>query len=118
MLADGPQEKIMDQEKQDAPAGVPHEDVRVSIDEQAGGIFQTYSNHLVTSWTAHDIRLRFSEMYRLPEPKPDSEKVLRIEERACVTLAWSQAKALRDALTTIIERFEKVNGEIKQPTVP
>jgi|HubBroStandDraft_6_1064221.scaffolds.fasta_scaffold819618_2 hypothetical protein len=39
------------------------------------------------------------------------------EELAAVTMAWGQAKLLRDALIDAIERYEIANGELKWPAL-
>ena len=35
-------------------------------------------------------------------------------ERAVITIPWHQAKSLRDYLTTLVDAYEAVNGEMKQ----
>ena len=39
------------------------------------------------------------------------------EELAAVTMAWGQAKLLRDALIDAIERYEIADGELKWPAL-
>ncbi len=85
--------------------------------ERDGGVFYTYANRVDLDWTAHDIRLRFSERSLLPRDRPGGAKE-RIEERASIALSWSQAKALRDLLDLALDHYEKLNGPIINPRVP
>lgn len=93
--------------------------VRIDVVEQTGGIYQVYANHVVVSYTAHDLLVNFSQLRRMPEITPSAIPTSRIEQRAAVTMAWSEAKALRDVLTSVIKLFEETNGEINPtPKVP
>ena len=91
----------------------------VIVTEQPGGVYRTYSNNLDISWNVHDLRLEFNDFSRVP-PEYGTTNIPknRIERRASITLAWTQAKALHTVLTEVLARFEKVNGEIKFVELP
>src|SRR5215469_6092896 len=73
---------------------------------------EVYSNQFYINWSATDARIRFGQM--IPTDRMLDGKVdFIIEERAAVTMGWSQLKALRDALNNAVERFEKANGKIE-----
>jgi|SRR5579872_6520041 len=79
-----------------------------------------YSNNLRIDWTAQDVRITFSEMHHLAqhELRQVDEKAMRVEDRVAVTMAWTRAKGLRDLMNGLIATYEKMNGEIKEPTLP
>jgi hypothetical protein len=106
----------MDQPNQpDQPDQPKEPDVKIVHCEPPGGACQVYANHIQLSWTAHDVQFRYSHNHRLPEEPPTN----RLEHRATVTLAWSEAKALLAMLADLIPRYEKANGEIIFPaTLP
>jgi hypothetical protein len=107
----------MNQEKRD-PSEVATSHIKIEPVEAPGGIFHTYANHVLANWTPYDVRIRFGEGYRLPELTPEQRPTMRIEERVSVTLSWTEAKVLRDILTDVIEKFEKLNGKITTPKIP
>jgi hypothetical protein len=78
------------------------------------GTPQIYSNYVNVSWTLFDVRFILGQL--IPEHPGTKEFV--VEERASVTFAWPEAKAVRDMLVTLIEQYEKTNGEIKPPKLP
>jgi len=71
---------------------------------------EIYSNLYFINWSRTDVRLRFGQMIPVNEVGTNVEFV--VEEQAAVTIAWAQAKALRDSLSDAVERFEKMNGVI------
>ncbi|MEO8657229.1 MAG: DUF3467 domain-containing protein [Bryobacteraceae bacterium] len=84
--------------------------------EAREGVHNVYSNHLQALWTTDGVRIRYGELIKISgEP---SERLFTIEDRAAITLAWTQAKYLHAVLSDIISRYEALNGEIKPPTVP
>ncbi len=93
-------------------------EVKVVVVQQAGGMYHTYSNHVSLSWTAHDVKVEFADITRLPEFMPSDIPTNRIEQRATISMSWSEVKSLLGSLGELINRFESVNGEIKQPKVP
>ncbi len=94
-------------------------EVTIEVVEQPGGIYQVYANHVIVSYTGHDVLVNFSQLRRLPEIKASDMPTSRVEQRAAVTMAWSEAKALRDLLTGVIQLFESANGQVNPtPTVP
>jgi hypothetical protein len=72
---------------------------------------EVYSNQFFIDWTVTDVRVRFGQM--TPTDRPENGKVgFAIEERAAISMAWAQTKALRDGLINAVERYEKANGLI------
>jgi hypothetical protein len=84
--------------------------------EPKSGVFTAYANYVNALWTPHDIKLRFGELSRIMQS--DTTREFIVEERADITLAWSEAKMLLTMLAEIISRYEAVNGEIQTPQVP
>jgi hypothetical protein len=81
------------------------------------GVPEVYANVIAASWTLTDVRFRIGQV--VPNPNADDPKNPFVtEERAAVTIAWAQAKWLRDNLINLIASYEKVNGEIKPITLP
>ena len=96
----------MDQpNEQDQPKGP---DIKVVDCEAPGGVSQVYANNVVLSWTNFDVNKRLSHNQRIVGDIPTN----RLEHRATVTLAWSEAKALALMLTPLIQKFEELNGTI------
>ena len=71
---------------------------------------EIYSNYVHTSWTLFDVRFTLGQ---LVPASPGETKDFVVEQQAAVTIAWAQAKYLRDVLIPLIESYEKTNGEIK-----
>ena len=91
---------------------------KFEVVEPNNGIYHTYTNHITADWTLFDIHLRFGELAMQPGFKTPGFSVTRLEERACITMSWAEAKNLRELLTDLISRYEDVNGEIKPPKMP
>lgn len=85
--------------------------------ESREGLQNIYSNHLQALWTPSDVRIRFGELIRITNAE-DGPRVFTIEDRAAVTLSWTQAKYLHNVLAKIIDDYEKLNGELKVPEIP
>lgn len=81
------------------------------------GIHEAYSNFVHMNWALHDIRIRFGQIVPDPTKRPDLAQWV-VHERAAITMAWGQAKFLRDILVQAIQKYEEKNGEITVPTVP
>ena len=96
----------MDQAKQ--PEEPTQPDIKVVNCEPPGGALQVYANNIVLSWTSFDVNMQFSHNQRIIRDTPTN----RLEHRATVTLAWSEAKALALMLTPLIQKFEELNGTI------
>jgi hypothetical protein len=79
------------------------------------GVFETYSNFVDAVWTLFDITLRFAQI--VPAP-PGSGRPFDAIESAAVTVAWPEAKILRNILVDLVKRFEDTNGEIKPLELP
>lgn len=85
--------------------------------ESEEGVFEEYSNFLHMNWTLFDVRIRFGQI--VPNPQHPPERAgFAVSERAAITMPWGQAKALRDMLEELVNKYESVNGEIKVPNLP
>jgi hypothetical protein len=84
--------------------------------EQKDGIDEIYANYIDICWGCHDVRLRLGRIVPT-DGGYGSSKPLRIvvEQTAAVTMAWNEAKLLRDILIDAIERYELANGELQWP---
>jgi hypothetical protein len=102
----------MEQDQPDKPQIV------IQAFDQPGGVHQIYSNHINLAWTGHDVQIRFNYTARLPEDMPSDVPASKVERRAEVTLAWSEAKLFLIDLGKVIAIYEKSNGEIKPPILP
>ena len=84
--------------------------------EHKDGVREIYTNFIDISWGLHDLRLRLSCVVPIVSAYIKSRPVrFVVEEHTAVTMAWAQAKLLRDSLTDAIERYEVANGEIRWP---
>lgn len=84
--------------------------------EHKAGIYEIYTNSIDICWGCHDVRLRLGRLVPA-DGGYGSAKPLRIivEQTAAVTMAWNEAKLLRDMLIDAIERYELANGELQWP---
>lgn len=80
--------------------------------EPEDGRLLVYANNHMIAVTAYDIRVLFGEVVGVTDEK------IEIEQRVQVTMTWLQAKYLMENLLQRIAAFEKLNGEIKLPTIP
>lgn len=71
-----------------------------------------YANIVNLDWTLYDVTLRFAQLKFAGDPRA---RKLTAEEQGSVTIAWAEAKYLRDTLTDLLSKYEKVNGEIRRP---
>jgi hypothetical protein len=93
---------------------VPEEQQKISWIKSPAGVTEIYANMMHATWTFDDVRLRLGQIVDSPEtPNPGPGFKGASEERAAVTFTWRNAKMLRNQLNSIIEYYEKVNGEIK-----
>jgi hypothetical protein len=76
---------------------------------------EIYCNYVTASWTLFDARIVLGQLIPVDNA---SHSGFLVEERAAVTVAWAEAKVLRDALTDLVARYEKINGEIKPLKLP
>lgn len=72
----------------------------------------TYSNQFFVNWSSVDVRIRFGNMIPTSDRAVAGKSPLQVEEQVTVTMAWPQAKALRDSLNDVVQRFENTNGVI------
>jgi hypothetical protein len=104
---------------------VPHSDAKPEFEKQKSvvlepkqGIPSFYANDMDAMWTPHDIKLKFRELVSVTNATENNPKLLTYEERAAVILSWTGAKLLARMLVDIIEKYEKLNGEIKIGEIP
>jgi Protein of unknown function (DUF3467) len=83
------------------------------------GMLDIYSNHILVNWGIYDLRIRFGQLIPISgESEGDGPTQRVVEERAAVTLAWTEVLMLRNLLSDVLARYEKVNGELKLPKLP
>ena len=92
-------------------------DVKFHFVEARNGLYNVYANNIHALWTNHDVRIKFGELIKITEASSNSPRVFTVEERASVTMAWTEAKFLANMLAGIVSQFEELNGEIKTPTI-
>jgi len=84
------------------------------------GVLEVYCNCFNINWTLFDIRIRLAQL--VPSETADAGVegyIPRVaKERAALTIAWSEAKQLRDGLIDAVARYEQTNGEIPIPKMP
>ena len=86
--------------------------------ESRHGVYSVHANNFDALWTAHDIRMIFGEVVRIKTAPDSQQKTLLVEERAAVTMAWSEVKLFAQMMNEVIRQFEEKNGEIRTPAVP
>jgi hypothetical protein len=75
---------------------------------------EIYANVAHLTWSLDDVRIRLAQLVDNPDtPNPGGLFSAAAEERGAVTITWRAAKLLRDQLTSVVDSYEKVNGEIK-----
>jgi hypothetical protein len=105
-------------EKVPTPQDVPEKPVKVVAVQSPDGVHHIYANSISIGITGYDVTIWLSKLVRLLQ-LPQDEPTNQMETRATVTLAWPEAKFLRNALSDVIEKFEKLNGEINPtPKIP
>jgi hypothetical protein len=77
---------------------------------------EIYGNFYNVSWTLFDVRVQIGQL--IPKVTGEPDKGFFVEERAAITFAWPEAKALRDGLVELVARYEEANGEIKKINLP
>lgn len=78
------------------------------------GVLDIYANMAHLTWTLDDVRVRLGQVVDSPEtPNPGPGFKGIAQERAAVTMSWRNAKLLRDQLTTVLNNYEKLHGEIE-----
>jgi len=82
-----------------------------------GGIHRIYTNFVQLTWTVFDLQIRLAQI--IPTSKgPAHPATVVAEENAAVTMAWGEAKLLRDMLVDAVARYEKENGELRPLKLP
>ena len=96
----------------------PADDVRPLI-EPEDGIFEAFANLVDGDWTLTDVTLRFMQLVHIPkeEEATTQNRDLVVLERANITLPWWSAKVLANMLSSLIDSYEAVNGELKKPAL-
>jgi hypothetical protein len=92
----------------------------VPLEEPEDGVFAAYSNLANVDWTLHDVRIRFAELIQVPNEESPTwvNQHIVVLERVMVTLPWRQAKNLCHLLTSVIDNYERLNGELKPVKLP
>ena len=90
---------------------------QVALLKQVKGICEVYANVIHINWTAYDVRLRLGQLIADPRTSPQNAKWV-VEEQAAITMAYGEAKYLRNLLHGIILDYEAKNGELKMPVLP
>ena len=90
------------------------------LEELEGGIFETYANVIDADWSLTDVTLRFMQIVYVPKDDGATTKnrELIILEKANITIPWWSAKVMAGMLTNLVQSYEAVNGELKQPGLP
>jgi hypothetical protein len=103
---------MADDTKTTLDGGEPSPKPKYELIRPKDGVYQTFTDFIHAFWTGSDFSLRF---YKAIHPNADLEPNAPpvIEERAIVTMPWPQVKILRDLLILVVERREKVYGEIR-----
>ncbi len=81
------------------------------------GVFESYTDYVRANWTSLTFRVRCGQIVPNPEAQPASALWV-VQENVALTMPWFTAKALHQILTTLIQRYESKNGEIKLPELP
>jgi Protein of unknown function (DUF3467) len=76
---------------------------------------EVYGNFFNVSWTLFDVRFLIGQL--VPKGQDQTSQFV-VEQRAAVTIAWAEAKVLRDILSELVAKYEQANGEIKQLHLP
>jgi hypothetical protein len=79
----------------------------------AQDICRAYSNHILITWNAFDVRMNFGDFTAIPNPKDGK---FHVETKAVVSVSWTQAKQIAELLAEVVRRYEAANGEIKRVT--
>jgi hypothetical protein len=93
----------------------PETPVKFEWIKRKEGTPEIYCNYVTASWTLFDVRIVAGQLV----PKDNAAHAgFVVEERAAITVAWAEAKVLRDALIDLVARYEKTNGEIGTLKLP
>lgn len=76
---------------------------------------EIYTNYVHVSWSLFDVRFQLGQLVPVGA---ELNEGFRIEKRGAVTIAWPEAKSLRDMLIDLVSRYEQANGEIKPLKLP
>lgn len=116
----------MDAEKRNVKTPTPTPQVTIEWQEAREGVIDLYINFLNVNWGAYDVRIRVGQLMQRIDPSnassdqanPFGRHKLVVQERAAITMAWNEAKFLARTLGELIQKYESLNGEIKDPKVP
>lgn len=103
----------MESEQKPVEPGLP-------LEASGGGIFETYANVIDADWSLTDVTLRFMQIVYVPKDDGATTKnrELVIVEKANITIPWRSAKVTAILLANLVQSYEAVNGELKQPILP
>jgi hypothetical protein len=84
------------------------------------GITEIYCNYYNINWSLFDVRIRLAQLIPTADANTAGAGPIKhvAQERAALTMAWPEAKLLRDALSDAVEKYERVNGELKALKMP
>jgi hypothetical protein len=83
----------------------------VEIQHPPDGLLTFYANHIALGTTAFDIRLVFGQVMDIKATKA------LVQQEVMVTLAWMEAKILRDLLDLQIKKYEEDNEPLFLPKI-
>jgi Protein of unknown function (DUF3467) len=107
----------MSEEKQESKSEATPQDAPDLEWLKSDEVFEAYSNILHLNWSPHDVRIRFGQLIADPRTSPQHAKWV-VNEYAAITLAWGEAKYLRDILHAVVKDYEAKNGKIVMPILP
>jgi hypothetical protein len=73
---------------------------------------EIYCNYFHPSWTLFDVRIQLGQL--VPRDS-DPASGFVVEQRGAVTVGWGELKLIRNGLSDLVAKYERVNGEIKTP---
>jgi len=103
------------EQEQKIPQRVTIEPVKFEWVIPKEGAPELYGNFYHVSWTLFDVRFQIGQL--IPK-SPDPGSGFFVDQRGSFTMAWPEAKALRDSLVDVVARYEKANGELKPINLP
>jgi hypothetical protein len=81
------------------------------------GVYEAYADWYHINWMPLTVRIRFAQVISDPAKSPGEGRWL-LEERVALTMPYATAKAMAEFLTSIVQAYEKENGEVIVPKIP
>jgi hypothetical protein len=83
------------------------------------GVPEVYSDWYYVNWLPLTVRIRFGQIVANPKVSPGhKDSAWVIAERMALTMPWHAIKQLAIMLTSLVEKYEKENGELTLPNIP